>query len=188
MQCHIAYPERGRNPIQAALPALAELAASEWDRGNEFFSPTSFQIAHVQAGAGAVNVIPGSLEVGFNFRFSTEVTADELRRRVEAVLDRHGIEYELAWTLSASPFLSSRGALVTALRDAVRSVARIDPELSTSGGTSDGRFLATLSREVAEFGPVGASIHAIDEHVRLDELAPLSRVYEQTVTTLLSRG
>ncbi len=187
VQCHIAYPERGRNPIQAALPALAELAASEWDRGNAFFSPTSFQIAHVQSGAGAVNVIPGSLDAGFNFRFSTEVTPDELRRRVEAVLERHGLDYELTWTLSASPFLSSRGALVTALLDAVRSVARIDPELSTSGGTSDGRFLAALSREVVEFGPVGASIHAIDEHVRLDELAPLSRVYEQTVTTLLSR-
>lgn len=185
VQCHVAYPERGRNPIHMALPALAELAATEWDRGNEFFSPTSFQIAHVHAGAGAVNVVPGTLEVLFNFRFSTEVTAGDLMRRVAAVLDRHGVDYEITWTLSGNPFLSSRGALVNALSDAVRSETGIEPALSTSGGTSDGRFLAAVSNEVVEFGPVGASIHAIDEHVRIDDIAPLSLIYEGTVTTLL---
>jgi succinyl-diaminopimelate desuccinylase len=185
VQCHIAYPERGRNPIHMALPALAELAATVWDRGNEYFAPTSFQIAHVQAGAGANNVIPGGLEVLFNFRFSTESTADALQQRVHAVLDRHGVDYQLTWSLSGNPFLSPRGGLVDVMREAVRSVTGVMPELSTSGGTSDGRFLAAMCREVVEFGPVGASIHAIDEHVRLADLAPLSTIYERAVAQLL---
>jgi succinyl-diaminopimelate desuccinylase len=168
-----------------ALPALSELAATEWDRGNQYFAPTSFQIAHVQAGAGATNVIPGSLEVLFNFRFSTESTADELQRRVHAVLDRHGVDYQLTWSLSGNPFLSPRGGLVDVVSGAVRSVTGITPELSTSGGTSDGRFLALMCREVVEFGPVGASIHAIDEHVRLDDVAPVSLIYERAIAQLL---
>ena len=186
VQCHIAYPERGRNPIHMALPALSELAATEWDRGNQYFAPTSFQIAHVQAGAGANNVIPGSLDVLFNFRFSTESTADELQRRVHAVLDRHGVDYQLTWSLSGNSFLSPRGGLVDAVGDAVRAVTGIAPALSTSGGTSDGRFLAAMCREVVEFGPVGTSIHAIDEHVRLADVAPLSLVYERAVARLLA--
>jgi succinyl-diaminopimelate desuccinylase len=185
VQCHIAYPERGRNPIHIAMPALAELAATEWDRGNEYFSPTSFQIAQVHAGAGANNTIPGVMDVLFNFRFSTESTAEQLKARVQAVLVRHGVDHEVAWTESGAPFLSPRGGLVDALSAAVTSVTGVKPALSTSGGTSDGRFLATLAREVVEFGPVGASIHGIDEHVPLADIAPLSAVYEQTIAALL---
>lgn len=185
IQCHIAYPERGRNPIHAALPALAELAATEWDRGNDYFSPTSFQIAQVRAGAGAVNTIPGALEVLFNFRFSTESTAEGLQRRVKAILEAHGVEHELTWSLSGNPFLSPRGGLVDVLTAAVHAATGVTPALSTTGGTSDGRFLAAISREVVEFGPVSASIHGIDEHVRLDDIAPLSEVYEQTLRQLL---
>jgi succinyl-diaminopimelate desuccinylase len=185
VQCHIAYPERGRNPIHDAMPALAELAAIEWDRGNEYFSPTSFQIASVQAGAGANNTIPGTLEVLFNFRFSTESTAEQLKARVHAVLDAHGVDYGLDWALSGAPFLSGRGGLVDAIGAAVTSVTGVTPRLSTTGGTSDGRFLATVSNEVVEFGPVSASIHGIDEHVRIADIGPLSRVYEETITALL---
>jgi succinyl-diaminopimelate desuccinylase len=187
VQCHIAYPERGLNPIHTALPALAELAAIEWDRGNEYFSPTSFQIAQVRAGAGAVNTIPGTLEVLFNFRFSTESTAEGLQGRVEAVLDKHGVDYELTWSLSGNPFLSVRGGLVDALSTAVESTTGVTAALSTTGGTSDGRFLAAIAREVVEFGPVSASIHGINEHVRLADIAPLSAIYEQTLRTLLGR-
>ena len=187
VQCHIAYPERGRNPIHSALPALAELAAAEWDGGNEYFSPTSFQIAHVNAGAGANNVIPGALDVLFNFRFSTESTVDQLKARVHAVLDAHGVDYDLAWSVSGVPFLSSRGPLVDAVSDAITAATGVTPALSTSGGTSDGRFLAAVSNEVIEFGPVGTSIHAVDEHVRIADIAPLSAIYERAVATLLER-
>jgi succinyl-diaminopimelate desuccinylase len=185
VQCHIAYPERGRNPIHQALPALAELAAIEWDRGNEYFAPSSFQIAHVHAGAGANNVIPGGLDVLFNFRFSTESDEATLRTRVHAVLDAHGLEYEVDWSLSGNPFLSRRGGLVDVVRDAVQAVTLVTAALSTSGGTSDGRFLATIAREVVEFGPVGTSIHAIDEHVRIADIAPLSIIYERAMVQLL---
>jgi succinyl-diaminopimelate desuccinylase len=185
VQCHIAYPERGRNPIHTALPALAELAATQWDRGTEYFSPTSFQIASVQAGAGANNTIPGALEALFNFRFSTESTPESLQARVHAILDRHGVDYELAWALSGQPFLSPRGPLVNAVSKAIAAVTGVTPALSTSGGTSDGRFLAAISREVVEFGPLSASIHAVDEHVRLADIAPLSAIYEQVLRALL---
>ena len=188
IQCHIAYPERGRNPIGAALPVLTELAATEWDRGNEYFSPTSFQISDIHAGTGANNIIPGSLDVMFNFRFSTESTADQLKARVHAVLDAHGLDYELNWALSGAPFLSPRGGLVDVVSAAVADVTGITPALSTSGGTSDGRFLATVSREVAEFGPLSASIHGIDEHVRIVDIGPLSAVYERVLTMLLPGG
>ena len=186
VQCHIAYPERGRNPIGMALPALAELAAIEWDRGNEYFSPTSFQISDIHAGTGANNVIPGSLAVMFNFRFSTESTADQLKARVHQVLDAHKVDYDLKWSLSGDPFLSPRGGLVDVVSTAVTSITGVTPALSTTGGTSDGRFLATMSREVVEFGPVSASIHGIDEHVRLADIAPLSAIYERAITALLS--
>ncbi|HVG56511.1 MAG TPA: succinyl-diaminopimelate desuccinylase [Vicinamibacterales bacterium] len=186
VQCHIAYPERGRNPIGMALPALAELAAIDWDRGNEYFSPTSFQISDIHAGTGANNVIPGSLAVMFNFRFSTESTADQLKARVHQVLDAHKVDYDLKWSLSGDPFLSPRGGLVDVVSTAVTSITGVTPALSTTGGTSDGRFLATMSREVVEFGPVSASIHGIDEHVRLADIAPLSAIYERAITALLS--
>jgi succinyl-diaminopimelate desuccinylase len=186
VQCHIAYPERGLNPIHTAVPALAELIATEWDRGNEYFSPTSFQISQVQAGAGANNTIPGTLEVLFNFRFSTESTADQLKARVEAILDAHRVDYALAWSLSGNPFLSPRGGLVGVISDAVTSITGVTPALSTSGGTSDGRFLAAVSREVVEFGSVSASIHGIDEHVPLADIAPLSDIYERTLHSLLT--
>ena len=186
IQCHIAYPERGRNPIQTALPALAELASIEWDRGSEYFSPTSFQISDIHAGTGANNVIPGTLDVMFNFRFSTESTPERLKARVHAVLDAHRLEYELAWSLSGAPFLSPRGGLVDILSAAVTAVTGVRPALSTTGGTSDGRFLASVSHEVVEFGPLSTSIHGIDEHVRIADIAPLSAIYEQTIAALLS--
>jgi succinyl-diaminopimelate desuccinylase len=187
IQCHIAYPERGKSPILPALPALAKLAATEWDRGNEYFSPTSFQISDVHAGTGANNTIPGSMEVWFNFRFSTESTEEGLKSRVHAVLDAHGLDYDVKWALSGAPFLSPRGGLVDVVTEAVRTVTGVTPALSTSGGTSDGRFLAGVSREVLEFGPVSASIHGIDEHVALADLAALSEIYERALAAVLQR-
>jgi len=186
VQCHIAYPERGRSPILPALPALAVLATTEWDRGNEYFSPTSFQISDIHAGTGANNTIPGSMEVWFNFRFSTESTEESLKARVHQVLDAHGLEYELKWALSGAPFLSPRGGLVDVVSAAVREVTGVTPALSTGGGTSDGRFLAGISREVIEFGPVSASIHGIDEHVKLADIGPLSQIFERALGALLA--
>jgi len=186
VQCHIAYPERGLNPIHAALPALAELAAVEWDRGNEYFPPTSFQISNLHAGTGAVNIIPGMLEASFNFRFSPESTADAIKARVHATLDRHGVEYDLTWTLSGGPFMTPKGRLVEALGGSVAAVTGVTPALSTSGGTSDGRFLAAIAREVVEFGPRGEGMHGIDERVRLADLGPLSTIYERTLVALLA--
>jgi succinyl-diaminopimelate desuccinylase len=186
IQCHIAYPERGRNPIAAALPALTELGAMEWDRGNEYFAPTSFQISDIHAGTGANNIIPGSLDVLFNFRFSTESTAEHLKARVHAVLDAHGLDYQLQWSLSGAPFFSPRGGLVDVVRAAVADVTGVTPALSTSGGTSDGRFLAAVSQEVVEFGPLSTSIHGIDEHVLVEDIGPLSAVYQRALTLLLT--
>lgn len=188
VQSHIAYPEQGRNPVHAVLPALTELASMELDRGNTDFSPTTFQISNMHAGAGANNTIPGALEVWFNFRFSTGSTVEQLKSRVHAILDAHDVDYDLAWTLTATPFLSPRGRLVEVVREAVASVTGVTPALSTSGGTSDGRFLAEVSREVVEFGPVNKSIHAIDEHVALADIAPLSAVYERAIAELLRPG
>jgi succinyl-diaminopimelate desuccinylase len=183
-QCHIAYPERGRNPIHDAARALAELVAAEWDRGNEYFQPTSFQISNVHAGTGASNIIPGMLDAWFNFRFSPEMSAAALQSRIREILDRNRVRYDLEWTLIGEPFLTPRGALVDALSASVRSVAGVEPALSTSGGTSDGRFLARLAREVVEFGPLNDSIHKIDEHVRIADLEPLSIIYERTIVAL----
>jgi succinyl-diaminopimelate desuccinylase len=187
VQCHIAYPERGRSPILPALPALSELAATVWDRGNEYFAPTSFQISDIHAGTGANNTIPGSMRVLFNVRFSTEWSDDRLRTRVHQILDRHGLDYDLEWHLSGSPFLSPRGGLVDVMVNAVRAVTGVTPALSTSGGTSDGRFLAAIAGAVVEFGPLNGSIHAIDEHVAIADIDPLSAVYEQAVAALLAR-
>jgi succinyl-diaminopimelate desuccinylase len=185
IQCHIAYPERGRSPILPALPALAELAAIEWDRGNEYFAPTSFQISDIHAGTGANNTIPGSMRVLFNFRYSTEWTDERLKARVQQVLDAHGVDYELEWHRSGAPFLSPRGGLVDVVADAVRAVTGVTPALSTGGGTSDGRFLAAISTAVVEFGPINASIHAIDEHVRITDIGPLTAIYERAIADLL---
>jgi succinyl-diaminopimelate desuccinylase len=180
-QCHIAYPERGRNPIHDAAPAMAALVAARWDGGNDHFQPTSFQFSNVHAGTGASNVIPGTLEAWFNFRFSPESSTQSLQTRVGEILDRHDLPYELEWTLIGEPFLTPRGPLVDALTASVASIAGVRPELSTSGGTSDGRFLAKLAREVVEFGPLNDSIHKIDEHVRVADLEPLSAIYERTI-------
>jgi succinyl-diaminopimelate desuccinylase len=185
IQGHVAYPEKVKNPIHLAAPALAELAAMRWDDGNEFFPPTSFQISNIHAGTGVTNVVPGALEVLFNFRFSTASTADGLQNRVHAILDKHGLEYELAWTLGGRPFLTTPGRLVSALVDAIQLEADITPELSTSGGTSDGRFIADICPEVVEFGPINATIHKIDECVQLSDIEPLARIYEATFRKLL---
>ncbi|MBX6393784.1 MAG: succinyl-diaminopimelate desuccinylase, partial [Burkholderiales bacterium] len=185
VQGHIAYPHLARNPIHEALPALTELAAIEWCKGNEDFPPTSFQISNIHAGTGANNVIPGTLEVLFNFRFSTECTAEGLKRRVHEVLDRHGLRYELEWALSGNPFLTPRATLVNAVSEAIREVTGLTPEISTSGGTSDGRFIAAVCPQVIEFGPVNQSIHKIDEHVAIADIEPLHRIYLRTLEKLI---
>ncbi|RCX12005.1 succinyl-diaminopimelate desuccinylase [Extensimonas vulgaris] len=184
IQGHVAYPQLARNPIHQALPALAELAATTWDEGNAFFPPTSWQISNIHAGTGATNVIPGSLEVDFNFRFSTESTAESLQRRVHAVLDRHGLEYDLRWTLGGQPFLTPVGELVHAVQQAIRAETGIETELSTTGGTSDGRFIAQICPQVIELGPPNASIHKIDEHVCLADIEPLKNIYRRTLEAL----
>ena len=184
IQGHVAYPQLARNPIHQALPALTELAATTWDEGNAFFPPTTWQISNIHAGTGATNVIPGRLEVDFNFRFSTESTAEALQRRVHAVLDRHGLEYDLRWTLGGQPFLTPVGELVRAVQQAIRAEAGIETELSTTGGTSDGRFIAQICPEVIELGPPNASIHKIDEHVCLADIEPLKNIYRRTLEAL----
>ncbi|MDI6747127.1 MAG: succinyl-diaminopimelate desuccinylase [Rhodocyclaceae bacterium] len=186
IQGHVAYPEKVKNPIHLAAPALAEIAATRWDDGNEFFPPTSFQISNIHAGTGATNVVPGTLEVLFNFRFSTASTAEGLQNRVHEILDRHQLEYDLAWMLGGRPFLTTPGRLVTALTAAIQAETGITPELSTTGGTSDGRFIADICPEVVEFGPVNASIHKIDECVALADIEPLTRIYAATFRQLLT--
>jgi succinyl-diaminopimelate desuccinylase len=186
VQGHVAYPEKVTNPIHRAAPALAELAAAHWDIGNEFFPPTSFQISAIHAGAGAANVVPGTLEVLFNFRFSTASTVDGLQQRVHRILDRHDLEYDLFWMLGGRPFLTTPGRLVNALVEAIQVESDISAELSTSGGTSDGRFIADICPEVVEFGPVNASIHKIDECVALADIEPLTRIYAGAFRKLLT--
>lgn len=185
VQGHVAYPHLARNPVHQAAPALAELAVTELDGGNGDFPPTSFQISNIAAGTGAGNVIPGELVVDFNFRFSTESTADGLRQRVHTLLDRHGLEYTLAWTLSGEPFLTPVGELSAGLAAAIEAETGVTTELSTTGGTSDGRFIAKLCPQVVEFGPLNASIHKIDEYVPLDQIGPLTRIYRRTLENLL---
>lgn len=185
VQGHIAYPQLARNPIHLAAPALAELAAIEWDRGNEYFPPTSWQMSNIHAGTGASNVIPGELVVDFNFRFSTEQTVDTLKARVNAVLDKHGLDHNIAWSLSGEPFITPRGALVESLQNAIRSETGVETELSTTGGTSDGRFISKICEQVVEFGPLNATIHKIDEHVQVADLEPLKNIYRKTLEGLL---
>lgn len=185
-QGHVAYPHLARNPIHAFAPALAELAAIRWDEGNEFFPPTTWQVSNIHAGTGANNVIPGECEVMFNFRFASVSTADELKARTHAVLDRHGLHYEIDWHLSGKPFITGRGQLVAALSGAIRDTLGVDTELSTTGGTSDGRFIADICSEVVEFGPVNASIHQVNECIDVDAVEPLSHVYEGTLRALLA--
>jgi succinyl-diaminopimelate desuccinylase len=186
IQGHVAYPHLVRNPIHEFAPALTELSQTEWDQGNDFFPPTSFQVSNINAGTGATNVVPGEVEVKFNFRFSTEVTDTELRSRVESILEKHHVEYEIEWNLSGQPFLTAAGDLVDAARDAIRSVTGRETELSTSGGTSDGRFIAPTGAQVVELGPVNATIHKIDENVSVADLDTLSEIYEQVMTNLLT--
>ena len=185
VQGHVAYPHLARNPVHEAAPALAELAATEWDRGNEFFPQTTFQISNIHAGTGATNVIPGVCEITFNFRFSTESTQESLRARVEAILDRHGLDYMLYWTLSGLPFLTPRGALIEAAKRAIRSVGGFDTKLSTAGGTSDGRFIAPTGAQVLELGPRNATIHKVNECVAVDDLDRLSKMYQRILESLL---
>jgi succinyl-diaminopimelate desuccinylase len=185
-QGHVAYPDLARNPVHAFAPALSELIALEWDRGNADFPKTSFQISNMQAGTGAENVIPGALEVWFNIRFSTAVTEPQLRARVEDILRRHRLDFELAWNLSGPPFLTGGNALIEAARRAIRDELGIETALSTDGGTSDGRFIAPTGAEVVEFGPLNATIHQINEHVAVDDLEKLSRVYARMMDILLA--
>jgi succinyl-diaminopimelate desuccinylase len=187
-QGHVAYPHLARNPVHLFAPALAELAAQKWDEGNEFFPPTTWQVSNIEAGTGATNVIPGELRAHFNFRFSPESTIEQLKKRVGEILDRHKLEYQIEWTLSGRPFMTRRGKLVSAVSDAIRSVTGIEPKLSTTGGTSDGRFIADICDEVVELGPVNASIHKIDEHIAVDDIGMLSRIYYQTIKTLIGTG
>ena len=185
-QGHVAYPHLADNPIHRAAPALAELAAIEWDAGNEFFPPTTFQISNISGGTGAENVIPGVLDIQFNLRFSTESSEDSLKAQVNEILTRHGLEYEIDWRLSGQPFLTPAGELVDASRAAISRICGIETELSTSGGTSDGRFIAPTGAQVVELGPVNATIHQINECVKAEELDTLSIVYGGILTQLLT--
>jgi succinyl-diaminopimelate desuccinylase len=181
----VAYPRLASNPIHLVAPALAELTAIEWDRGNTFFPPTSFQVSNINAGTGAENVVPGELRLMFNLRYSTELDAERIRERVLAVLDRHGLDYELNWRLSGEPFLTPAGELVSAARAAIREVAGIETELSTTGGTSDGRFIAPMGAQVLELGPVNASIHQVNENIAVRDLELLSQIYQRILEKLL---
>ncbi len=185
VQGHIAYPHLVRNPILMLAPALTELGAIQWDAGNEHFPATSFQVSNIHAGTGANNVVPGSLEMDFNFRFSTESTAQSLKERTDEVLRRHGLDYPIDWHLSGNPFLTERGALVAAVQSAIKAVNGVVPELSTSGGTSDGRFIAEICPQIVELGPVNASIHKLNEHIDLQALEDLPRIYLGILRTLL---
>lgn len=187
VQGHIAYPQLARNPIHEAAPALAELAAIRWDEGDDYFPPTSWQISNIHAGTGANNVIPGVLELLFNFRFSPASPEPTLKQRVHEVLDRHGLRYELDWQLSGAPFITPRGKLVAAMEGAIHAATGVAPELSTTGGTSDGRFIAALCPEVAEFGPVNASIHKVNECIAVDAIEPLAAAYRGMLERLLEK-
>jgi succinyl-diaminopimelate desuccinylase len=185
IQGHIAYPHLARNPIHLAVPALAELAATRWDEGNEYFPPTSWHCSNIHAGTGATNVIPGTLELMFNFRHATVSSVESLQQRMVAILERHALDYELAWTGASKPYLTPRGKLVEAASAAIRDVVSVTPEISCTGGTSDGRFIAAIAREVVEMGPVNATIHKIDECVNIAELDALAAIYRRLLERLL---
>jgi succinyl-diaminopimelate desuccinylase len=185
-QGHVAYPHLADNPIHRVAPALAELSTTVWDEGNNFFPATSFQISNMNSGTGATNVIPGVADIVFNFRFSTEVTAEQLKERTEAVLKKHQLEYELEWNLSGQPFLTAEGELVSATMDAIKTVTQRDATLSTAGGTSDGRFIAPMGTQVVELGPVNATIHQVNECVSTDDLNQLNAIYEVILQELVN--
>ena len=184
LQGHIAYPHLARNPVHLFAPALAELVATEWDQGNEFFPATSWQVSNIHGGTGATNIIPGELVVDFNFRFSTESAAEGLKQRLEAVLKKFELDYSLQWTLNGEPFLTTPGELVRAVRDAIQAETGLQTELSTTGGTSDGRFISKICSQLIEFGPINASIHKIDEHVLVSSLDPLKNIYKGVLERL----
>lgn len=184
VQGHIAYPHLAKNPIHLVAPALAELVAIEWDQGNEFFPPTSWQVSNVHGGTGASNVIPGAVVIDFNFRFSTQSTPEGLQTRLQTVLDQHGLDYELAWTVGGLPFLTTPGTLVKAVVDAIKLETGIDTVLSTTGGTSDGRFIAKICPQVIELGPPNATIHKIDEHLHVADIEPLKNIYRRVLENL----
>lgn len=185
VQGHIAYPHLAKNPVHLAAPALAELAQARWDDGDEYFQPTAWQISNIHAGTGAANIIPGEVEVLFNFRFSPASTVASLKERLHQILDRHGLEYSLEWSLSGQPYLTPRGDLFEKISAAIRETVGITPEISTSGGTSDGRFIAAICPQVVELGPVNASIHKLDEHIELDAIEQLARIYRRVLEKLL---
>ncbi|WP_461480462.1 succinyl-diaminopimelate desuccinylase [Porticoccus sp.] len=186
IQGHVAYPQLADNPIHRIAPVLAELAEECWDNGNDFFPATSFQISNIQGGTGATNVIPGAVKVLFNFRFSTEVTAEQLKARTKAILDKHGLNYEMQWSLSGQPFLTAEGPLVEATVASIREITGQQTELSTAGGTSDGRFIAPYGCQVVELGPVNATIHKVDECVSVTDIEQLSVIYRRILDKLLS--
>jgi succinyl-diaminopimelate desuccinylase len=185
VQGHVAYPQRVKNPIHEVAPALAEMAKTEWDKGNEYFPPTSWQVSNIHAGTGAQNITPGSCQVDFNFRFSTESTPEGLKARVKEILDRHGLEYDIDWVQGGKPFLTKRGRLVETLTRVVKEVSGVTPEVNCTGGTSDGRFIFDICPEVAEFGPVNRSIHKVNEAVALEEIEPLVEIYRLAVEDLV---
>ncbi|KJG21214.1 succinyl-diaminopimelate desuccinylase [Photobacterium iliopiscarium] len=185
IQGHVAYPHLANNPIHKALPALAELATTHWDDGNDFFPPTSFQIPNIAAGTGASNVIPGQCEVQFNFRFSTELTDIDIKRRVHSILDAHDLDYDLKWTLSGHPFLTDSGTLVDAVVAAITDINHTPPQLLTTGGTSDGRFIARTGAQVVELGPVNATIHKVNECVKVTDLEKLTDMYQRILNNIL---
>ncbi|MBM3376994.1 MAG: succinyl-diaminopimelate desuccinylase [Betaproteobacteria bacterium] len=186
-QGHVAYPHLAENPIHRFAPALAELAAIRWDDGNQYFPPTTWQVSNIQSGTGATNVIPGALTAAFNFRFATVSSPDSLKSRLEAVLDRHGLQHQIEWNLGGDPYLTPVGTLCDSLRGAIAKETGIKAELSTTGGTSDGRFIAKHCREVVEFGPVNATIHQIDERIAVEALDGLHAIYLELITDLLER-
>ncbi|HWL75616.1 MAG TPA: succinyl-diaminopimelate desuccinylase [Burkholderiaceae bacterium] len=186
IQGHVAYPEQVRNPVHQVAPALADLAAERWDDGNEFFPPTSFQISNIHAGTGALNVVPGSCEIDFNLRFAPVSDAESLKSRIENILRKHGLEFSIQWTLGARPFMTPPGDLSSSIMRAIGEVTGRTPDISTTGGTSDGRFISTFCPQVIEFGPTNASIHKIDEHIAVSDLEPLKDVYRRTLELLLA--
>jgi succinyl-diaminopimelate desuccinylase len=186
IQAHIAYPHLGKNPIHLSAPAISALVETEWDKGNEYFQPTSFQISNIHAGTGANNVIPGELTIDFNFRFSTESKPEQLREHLERILSNAGLDFEIDWVLGGSPFITGDGDLAGALRKAIKAETSIDTELSTTGGTSDGRFIAKICKEVVEFGPLNATSHKIDECVIVDDVEPLKNIYRKTLEQLIA--
>ncbi|MFB3115849.1 MAG: succinyl-diaminopimelate desuccinylase, partial [Gammaproteobacteria bacterium] len=185
IQGHVAYPHLAENPILKLSPALNELCAKVWDEGNEFYPPTAFQVSNIHSGTGADNVIPGEVEVMFNFRFCTEITEQELKTQTEAILDKHELDYELSWKLSGEPFLTAQGELLDATIASVKEITGITPEVSTGGGTSDGRFIAPTGAQVVELGPLNQTIHKIDECVKIDDLLILSSIYELIIKKLI---